>query len=193
MPPLPIIPDTYRCALKWDNGLGGNAVNVMHILKAGTSPSAVAAALDANATALMWTYMSANYVMKLLTITELDGSSASYQLATSGAKWSGQAAGDEIPAESSIVKLTTAFRGRSRRGRLFIGPVGEGVQAGGALTGGATLTNCQNAWNTWLAALIAAGFQPVVASYKLASQVPVTSILVEIEAGTQRRRQERRR
>lgn len=194
MAPLPIIPDTYRCSLNWTDGIGHHAVNVVHILKALSSPSAVAAALDANANGNMWGYVSPAYVMQRIDVTELDGASASYSLLTSGFKWTGQGAGDAIPAAACVLTLRTAFRGRTHRGRLFLGPISEGGQTAGILTGGVFLTNVQNAWDSWLAAMVAAGFQPVVASYKFpAGQVPITSILVNQVVATQRRRQSRLR
>lgn len=193
MPPLPIIADVYRTALFWTNGAGQHSVNVMHIHAPSSTPSAVAAALDANVVASMWTYVSSGFVQEELTVTKLDGSTATFQLATSGAKWTGGNAGDLIPAVSSIVSLRTGQRGRSHRGRLFLGPVGETLFTNGTFTGGATLSNTQAAWTAFLSAMSAAGFAIAVASYTLASFTLVSTALVEQTAATQRRRQTRLR
>lgn len=192
MPALPVIGDTYRCALRWGHSTGQNAVNVIHITKAASSAAAVATALDTNATANMWGSVTGGASVNQLSITPLDGSSATYLLTVSGAKWTGAGgAGDFSPASAEVLSLRSTFRGRSKRGRIYLPFIGESSITNGSISSG--LATTQTAWNTWLAALIASGFFPCIASYKLASQVPVSSILVETLLGTQRRRQGRLR
>ena len=190
--PLPTIPDAYRVALVW-NASGQLAVNVMHFLRASTTSAVIASTLDANVTAAMWGSVWPSASVNHITVTPLDGNSASYTLNTSGAKWTGSAAaGDPIIAVAAMVKLTTAFRGRSNRGRLFLPFVCESVQQGGTIVAG-TVTSMQTAWNNFLTAMIAAGQQPIVASYLHANQHPVTAFTVESFFGTQRKRQSRLR
>lgn len=190
--PLPVIPDTYRCALNWEIGIGQSAVNVIHILRASATASLIASSIDANVTTNMWNAISTTALMNMLVVTPLDGSSASFSLATSGAKWSGGSAGDVLPQVSVLVKAQTQLRGRSHRGRSFLPGIAEGAVAGGFL-GAPAQALMQTAWNNFLAAMIAAGSQPVIASYKLSSQVPISSYTVELATGTQRRRMTRLR
>lgn len=191
--PLPIIADTYRVALNWTESSVHTAVNVMHILRSGSSASVIAASLDTNATAAMWGCISSTALVTSLVVTPLDGSTASYTLTTSGAKWTGGATTtDPILQVAALVKLQSTFRGRSRRGRLFLPFVGES-KSGGGIIDPTTRGTMQTAWNTWLAAMIAAGSQPVIASYLHATQVPVATATVELATGTQRRRNSRYR
>jgi hypothetical protein len=186
---LPIIADTYRCALNWTDGTGLNFINVIHVLKAGSSASAIAAFIDANVTGSMWGYVSGDFIMERLDVLPLDGVSARYELATSGAKWTGQGTGDAIPNLCALLNLHSGFRGPQHRGRLFLGPVCEGQQVKGALPAGVFFNNVQAAWNAFLATATGGGFQPVIASYVHAGQVPITSWTLSNICATQRRRQ----
>ena len=190
--PLPVITNVYRCALNWQSG-SQKSVNVMHVRRAASSASAVAAALDAWATAGLWGFEPTGTAVNNLVITPLDGTSASYTLPVTGAKWSGSAGVSEFfPAAAVVVKLTTLLRGRSQRGRLFLPWVAESKQTNGGLDV-ATQGTTQTAWNTFLGALISAGFPPVVASYLHSSATDVVAMTVETLEGTQRRRQSRNR
>jgi len=163
----------------------------MHILRSGTTASVIASSVDANVTAAMWGCVWPTATVNHISVTPLDGSSATYQLNTSGAKWTGSAAaGDPIIAAAAMIKLTTSLRGRSNRGRLYLPFVCESVQQGGTIIAG-TVTSMQTAWNSFLTAMVAAGSQPVVASYLHAVQHPVAAYTVETFLGTQRRRQTR--
>jgi hypothetical protein len=192
--PLPIIADVYRIALLWtDTPTSSHAVNVIHVRQAGTTAAAIAATMDANVTANMWGVETVNTKVTTVTVTKLDGSSASSSLAVTGAKWAGTAAaGDMIPAMAAVVKMQSLFRGRSQRGRVFLPFVAESQSTNGVLGAGAVAA-MQTAWTNWVAAMVAAGAQPVIASYLHASQVDVASVTVEATAATQRRRQSRLR
>lgn len=191
MPPLPAISDAYRVAIRWGHTNGQFAINVMHIRKVGSTSAAVAASLDANVTAGMWGQIVNAASANLLTVTKLDGSSATYQLAVSGAKWTGTAGVvDFVPQACEIVSLRTGLRGRSYRGRLFLPFIGESAMSNGSIVGFAAT---QTAWNTWLAAMIAAASFPAVGSYKVPTLTDITSVIVESLAATQRKRQSRLR
>lgn len=190
--PLPVISDVYRVALNWTHSGGQRAVNVIHIRRAGSNSAAVASALDSNAASAMWTDMSSGAVMQRLDVTPLDGASATYQLATSGAKWTGTTAGDFLPAAAGLVSLRTGLRGRANRGRIYRPFITETSNSNGVLGSGGVAA-AQTAWNTWLTAMNAAGFIPVVASYVHVYRQDITSVLVEATLGTQRRRQTRLR
>lgn len=189
--PLPIIADTYRLALNWTGPSGSHAVNVMHLRKAATTAAAIAATMDANVTTNMWSNVTASALVTSLQVTPLDGTSATYILATSGAKWTGPAgAGDFVPAAAAIVSLRSVLRGRSNRGRLYLPFQAELNMSNGVLS---SVALAQTAWNNWLTAMVAAGAQPVIASYLHGTQHDIASINLELILGTQRRRQSRLR
>lgn len=192
MAPLPTIADTYRCALRWVDG-GQSAVNVIHVRKSATTASSIASTIDANVTAAMWGSVVPGASVTTLTVTPLDGSSASFVLNTSGAKWTGSGtAGDALIAPAVIVSNRSSFRGRSRRGRTYLPFTSESVVASGLLDP-AKVTSMNTAWAAFLAAMVAAGAQPVIASYKNADQVDWKTATVESTLATQRRRQTRLR
>jgi len=128
----------------------------------------------------------------LFHITKLDGVSAT-QTFTGGNWIGGSASGDMIPQVARLIKLQTGFRGRSRRGRVFLPFVAESAQNGGNMIGDSAGPLVTTAWNTWRGDLIADGFNLVVASYKLEDAEDVTVCTAETPTATQRRRQSRNR
>jgi len=191
--PYPTISNTYRCALKWQaTGIARPAINVMHLRKSGSSALAVFNELDAKVTAAMWQYADQNTGVYEVDVTPLDGTSATAQYATGlPTKWKGGVVGgDTIPQVACIVKLGTATRGRSFRGRLYLPYVTEGKQANGVMDA-TTLAAMQTAFNTFFAALTTDGFEWVVASYKESVATAVTGVILESRTATQRRRQVR--
>lgn len=192
MATLPIIADTYRCALNWRHTNGQTAANVIHIRKAASTAAAVAAGIDANVTAAMWQPLSNGASVQEVRVTPLDGSTATTILAVTGAKWTGGTAGDYTPAAAVLISLRTPFRGRSYRGRLFLPYLTETYQSNGSLDATAR-SNAQTAWDTFYSALNAGGFLWVVASYKLAIANSATARIVESAIATMRPRQSRLR
>lgn len=203
--PLPTIPRTFRCALKWlDPGSGQTWVNVIHIQAADTTTdtSGVWHDLDATVTAGMWGHTLTTTGMVQAAITPLGTGGATQFYSNSGAaKWRGAQAGDFVPAAAVIVKETTTLRGRKHRGRIFLGQPVEGIISNGTLQSSlqGTMTT---AWQTFLAALPSASVSVntlVVASYDRAHAgagavaTPVVGVSVEGTLGTQRRRQGRLR
>jgi hypothetical protein len=182
---LPVIAGTFRVAFMWDNGSGTTAVNVMYFSAANTI--AVTTALDANATAGMWTLISNAFGVKRLIVTPLDGTSVTVTYPVTGAKWTGGTAGDWIPNEAIIVKETTMKRGKSYRGRIYLPYVTEASQINGVLTP-ASVATMQTAWNAWYVAMSAATVIPVVVSQKLATKENIATLTVEPVAATMRRR-----
>jgi hypothetical protein len=197
MPPLPTISNTFRVALDWADASGQTAVNVMHIrIAGGGTIGNVAAAMDSAATGNMWASVINSAHVSQFAITPLDGSTATaFVTPTTIGKWTGSSSSTEfLPAVSPLVKLTTAIRGRSNRGRLFLPFTGEGNVVNGKVRA-ADVTVMQPAWTSFLAGL--AAFTPactlVVASYKLSTATTVLAAHVEDVLGTQRRRQGRLR
>lgn len=191
--PLPVIADAYRVAFDWTNSVTTDtATNVMHFHAPGKTSTDVYTALDTNVTTAMWCCVSDLASIAEVSITPLDGSGITVNAFTgSPGRWvGGGGSGDFTPAVCSLVKLLTAQRGRSYRGRVFLPWVAENDTANGTLTGSA-VTAGTAAWATWLAAMAGAGVFPGVASYTLASVEPIINILVEPRVATQRRRQVR--
>lgn len=204
---LPVIANTYRCAINWTHGSGQKASNVMHFRAPTLDAVGVANAIDSNVTTNMWNNVLAAATVTSLYVTKLDGVAASYIKTTSGAKWSGTAgASDWAPNVASIVSFRTAKRGQRNRGRIYLPFQAETNTTAGVLPAGVAAN--QTAWNTFLTAMATATCSLVVASYGRSEYIKnhqlvtavwtpeandVTSIVVETTLGTQRRRQSRLR
>jgi hypothetical protein len=195
MPPLPVIPDVFRVTLNWGAVGGTNPKNVMHIHDGtGVATAAdVAAVVDAGATSDMWNCLTNSQECDLLSIIPLDGSTASTDFNTTGSKWLGQQSGEWIPQAACVIKMITGLRGRSNRGRMFVGPVAEAIDHNGFYVAGPGHGLMQTAWASFQSTLVGAGMSLAVASYKLSSAHDVTAVSVETTLGTQRRRQSRLR
>lgn len=195
---LPVIANVTRCALNWTHSDGQIATNVIHILGpgGGYTDAQLRAGLDAAMDAAQWGSASVNATVSDLALTPLDGSSATtHSPPATPSKWTGGNPDPFSPATAVIVKLQTGFRGRSKRGRIFVPFTSTTVLTDGAVES-ATATNMATAWQDFQDDLNAGtpSFTMVVASYKLASEeVVIPPISVELVAATQRRRQGRLR
>lgn len=191
---LPTITDTFRVVQNWFDDHGQNAVNVIHVRYHGGSAALVGDIWASHHPDDLYGTVINGARFDSLSITPLDGASATtlFPLSGSASQFAGTASGDPIPQVAGMVKLTTGLRGRSFRGRLFLPFTGEAVVDAGFVASG-TVASMQTAWDTWMANVIAAGAELVVASYKLAVATSVESIFVETATGTQRRRQQRNR
>jgi len=191
MTPLPVIADVYRVALNWSNDTPGqSAENVMHFHAVGSSAAAVGAILDASVQGDMWKPVCSTSGIDSLSITPLDGSSATVLFTTESSLWTGETAGDWSPASAPVVAFATGLRGRSYRGRLFLPFCAEGAISDGSLTG-TLAADVVDAWISFQGYLSETPVTHVVASYKHATAAPVTSYTVASAIGTQRRRQTR--
>ena len=189
--PLPVIADTFRTTLNWqDVSMGISAHNVLHFYAPTKTEGDVFTALDAHVTAAMWDWPSSNAKVTSVDIIKLDGSAitVNHAIAGSPGKWNGGGLGTSLPQVAGIVKLKSGVRGRSYRGRVFIPYVGEGEVAGNVLIDVAAV---QAAWDTFKAAMVADGVTQVIASYKLATQRAVINHVAEAKTATQRRRNHR--
>jgi hypothetical protein len=149
----------------------------------------------------MWSNVSSLAVVESVDIIKLDGVSGVQSFPTGGpARWSGSGGGDVIPQVSNIIKLSTGFRGRNKRGRIYLPFASEAVVSSGGFDPG-TCALVSAAWQDFQADLIALGGAPfqVVAAYDRrhngagAQANEVITYLCEQESGTQRRRQQRNR
>lgn len=197
MPALPIIADTFRCALNWKDATGQTAVNVIHIRTATSGHNAgdVMAGLNSSVIVNQWLPVVNTCVVDHVAITKLDGTSATQVfLPATPAHWTGGNPPDFSPASAGIITLRTAFRGRSKRGRIFLPFMSENIISAGGLNP-TTAANVTAAWNTFEANMAAAAIPIglVVASYKLAVAEDVAALACESVLATQRRRQGRLR
>lgn len=192
MAPLPVIANTYRVAFN-SQDVPMTSTNVMHFRKAGSSSAALAAAIPAAMVGHEFEAMPTSWHVANLAITPLDGSSPTTHYSNAAVSpWQGHSAGDGVPQVAVIVKMTTLFRGRSYRGKVYLPDVAEGVMANGQLNGAVQVT-MQTSWSGFLAALTAAGWAMVVASYEHSFANDVQTVNVEQALATQRRRQTRLR
>ena len=187
---LPVIANTFRVAIGWVDGTTGQiATNVIHIEDPGGNAPAVATMVDNAINHNMLAAVSDHAHINEYTVTPLDGVSGTIVQTPSGIN-TGGGGSTSSPASSAVVTVRTAKRGRSFRGRVFLPFIDEAQIADGLLTGGVELTTATG-FATFLASISGAGGTWVIASYKLATATPVTSVAVLRALGTQRRRQTR--
>lgn len=194
MPPLPVLTNVYRCALNWRNSSGGIAENVIHILgHSGVTVDDIGGLFGAFWTNDMNGYVSNTYRMASVSVTPLDGTSATVEFPMPDVtQFHGKQTGDVVPAVCGVIKLTTAARGRKARGRLFMGPAGESNIADGMqqTSNAATTTT---AWQNFVDALSGNNTPLIIASYTHEQVFAVTVASAEVPCATQRRRQDRLR
>jgi hypothetical protein len=190
MAPLPVIADVYRLTLLWVHASGQRAVNVLHVHRTTSTAASVATLIDANVTANMWQPLSSGASVQELHVLKLDGTSSTYELLTSGAKWTGGTSGDFIPQAAVLISLKTGLRGPSNRGRIFL-PFTTETSSGNGTLQTASQATMETAWSAFIAALGTGATTLVVASYAHAIFHNVDSFNVELPLATQRRRQDR--
>lgn len=197
--PLPVITDVARVALHCNNG--GSAepattVNVIHVKRLDGITWEVAAdniASELNTVthpthALMLDPLPTSYGYQQLFLTPLDGSTNTIVRDGTLSNWPvGAHSGDFTPQVAAVVRLRTALRGRSGRGRLFLGPVSEGVANGGRITA-TSAGNVTSAWDAFANDLTGASVQIGVASYTKRIFNAATDIGCITHTATQRRR-----
>jgi hypothetical protein len=193
MAPLPVIADVNRVSFEWFNAGQNGAANVMHFSAPGKTPLQIYTLLASTVAPHMWEAVSADGRISEVRITPLDGTSPTQTFVTPvSTEWEGQSSGAIVPAVACVVKLATAIRGRSYRGRLFLPWLGEGsINAGFVDT--TPLALMVSAWGSFANAMETGGVALGVASYKLATWHQAINVGVEHACATQRRRQSRLR
>lgn len=193
MAPLPVIQDVFRVAWEWTAGGDTKAVNVMHFYAPSKSPTEIFTVIDGTITQNCFAAVSSSANVDNMKITPLAANAGTEEFPVTNANvWTGAGGEEFIPAVSCLIKLSTPFRGRSFRGRLYLPFVGESQQNGGLLNQ-TVVTDCQGAWEDLQVSLLAFGIDLVVASYKLEEATTVTKVTCERPVATQRRRQDRLR
>lgn len=185
--PLPVIADVFRCALTITTNTGGSTTNVLHFGSGSVSASEMADAIQAALTSdNPWAYVSSDFVNGSVAVTPLDGSSATFEKPV--AELVGTQGGQTLFEAAMVVKLSTAQRGASHRGRVFIGPLTEDSVNEGFIAG-STVAGFQTAFENWVSGVQSAiGGNLKVASYKLSTAANVLGILTTNQQRTQRRR-----
>jgi hypothetical protein len=140
----------------------------------------------------MWTAVSNSASVNQVSVTPLDGSSATLVSAVSGTIWAGGQGGDFIPQAATLVSLRSALRGARNRGRLFLPFLAESAQSNGTVFS-TVLGLMQTAWSSFVTSLASSSTDLVIASYAFPGAQNATSALVEPLIATQRRRMSRLR
>jgi hypothetical protein len=189
--PLPIITDTWRCAIELRApGAFDPVVNVIHINSSATDASTFNADLCSDWGTCVSPYIQADWQFQTITYTRLDGS------ASVVIPWDGGAPqpGDTTHAiglnSAACFSWRTPLGGRSNRGRSFIGPLtiaSLSATQPDILQSG-PLTAMQSSCDTLITQLVSDSIPLVVASYTLASARQVTAAKVNPKLCTQRRR-----
>lgn len=190
--PFVAIADTAKVELlSFDASVNTNVVNVIHA-KTDGAPTLPDLAAIATAFATFQTSFTANLAGSdvssvSVTVTDLNTPTGpQYVLPNPGSASSGTPAASGLCA---LVKLTTGIRGRSFRGRIYMGPLGAGEIVGDQIssTCRTDLLNYLNTLRTNLQALTVPS-DIVVASRKLAQSNAISTMGVELLAAYQRRR-----
>lgn len=192
--PLPIISDLYLCRLIWNSASAPRpASNDLYFKDqaGGHTGTDVYNAINAHVVANMWTNChSGGSVAKVVT-TKLDGTAASVDHVTgSPAKWTGSGGSDPILQGCQVVTLRTGFRGRSRRGRIYLPWIAETNQVAGTCDPTDTAL-MQTAWGTFLSDMVTAGYPLHVCSKLHSDSIQVATTTVQAFLKTQRRRTRR--
>lgn len=185
-----VIPNVYRCSIQMQYG-GRQVVNVIGVQGSAAGQQATVAG------ALKTAWEAAGGPLKSLpTPVAMTGYSVMDLSTTSGgiaaltsATVGGTPGSAATRAACAIVKWNGASRARSTRGRLYYGPIlSSNIQGDGATLTSAAQTSINAAFVQFMNAMLGAGFPLVVISRKFATATAVTTLAVEAQTGTQRRR-----
>jgi hypothetical protein len=190
--PFAPIPLTAKCALQWFDSISSTTiVNVMHA-KVSASPSTpnlndVGDAFEAFGVAITNNVSPTGVTWEGVTVTDLNSSTGPQvvrHLVTATGAGAHGAAGP-----CALLKLNTALRGRTYRGRVYIGPLVETAVALNQIAPG-TASAITAAYDTLETTLL--GLTPisavVIASRKLLTSTAVSARSVEPTPAYQRRR-----
>ena len=191
MAPLPVITECYRVALNWRESVSGQiAENVMHVRSATGTALTVAAGVIASFQPAQWYNGVTTGHIESVTVTPLDGSSASVEVDASTGHVIGAQTGDFVPGTSLVVSFHTLKRGRSYRGRFYEPFIADDCILNGSISPGSA-TQQATAWEAFAAALVLNDMEHVVASYMHSTSENVVAYSIDPACGTQRRRQSR--
>jgi hypothetical protein len=189
--PLPVVSDVFLCRLIFQDANAPRDATCDLYFKdtVGTQTGDdLATDFAASVRRDQWAFQKTTTKLYNLKTTKLDGSAASLDhLSDSNVKWTGQASGELILQGANVVSVKTGFRGRSRRGRIYLPWVAEDVQSNGTLQS-ASVTAAQTAWTAFFADMVTAGWTPHVVSPLHGDSVAAVAYTVRSLLRTQRRR-----
>jgi hypothetical protein len=192
MPALPTIANHFLASVQYNQG-GLVMANVLCINDTSTTATShdiaahIETAWQATNTFKHFQHTSVHYTD--IVVTKLDGVSLSVHYGTF-AGGAGVAAGNALPAGTSVLyTLNTGSRGRSHRGRIYLGGVIDGVsRTDGTGPDGTGSPNILDAGTLFNASLISNNCNLAVLSRKLGTATDVTSVLGRSYWGSQRDR-----
>lgn len=196
--PLPVIANTIRCSAEGLMPNGHVWANVFHLRKTNILTYAAAIAAADPVIAAFWTnhtvgspgwgyYAATTASVQQIRYLPLDGTSAETLVAHVQA---GAAAADPLPENVAlVVTLRTVLRGRSYRGRMYLGCITEGNNSGTGQPNAGMLTDLTAQFSSaFITNLVGTGVSLVVASYLHSTAQDVSAININNVWDTQRRR-----
>lgn len=189
---MPIeITDAFRVALNWAGPSGVTATNVIGVVNDSNDEIQTATDVLASLVPHMFEGMPGSFTLQTIVCTFLSNPNRTAEIDGGGFN-SESGSGQFSPASCYVVKHTTAFGGRSGRGRTYVGPLLEGAIENGML-GTGIAADANDAWETFrenLLALPSGTIFSVLSPTQLDSHPVINSVASSV-LGTQRRRQGR--
>ncbi len=197
--PLPIIANTHRVAVSGTCANGQEWANILHCRWTGAgTPTLTDITVMQNEVKRLWvgatfpphafarTFMPTAATIGQIASTALDGISATVVQTIALA---GLDTNEALPAGVALcVTLRTASRGRSYRGRMYLGPWAEDANQPGGVVSSVLVGQMVGQLTGVMNSLLPLSWQLVVASYTLQIATPVTAITSNTQWDTQRRR-----
>jgi len=192
---LPVISNVFRCA--WEQLLGDQPmVNVFHIQAQSVVSTTTLADGVVKSIGHADTFPSLQSIdvgYSNLHVTKLDGLSLSVDFGFGGAAHSAGTVNDNaVPSPVCLVlSHGTGARGRSHRGRTYLGGVAQtNLEAPAAHWASSLLTEAETVWSNFQSVLSSqtGTLSCVLASYKLAEAFPITTTVARRDFGSQRNR-----
>lgn len=186
-----IIPNAFQVSIEAESG-GQPVVNVIGVTNSGGTAAGAAAAVKAAWETNPGPLLRLSSLVQMRNYRAVDLSSAFGDIADLPSTAQGSVTTSNslsTLAASALITWNGSQRSRSTRGRLYFGPIGEGV----VNTDGRTLvptaqSQIGTSFEAFRSSLAAAGYPLAVLSRKNLQAYPVSSFAVETVIATQRRR-----
>lgn len=195
--PLPTISDTMRVAMEGHLCNQHKFAQVLHFRKTPAITFAAAIAILDPKLFDLWNIalgggssLKSNMVncsgLEAFRYTPLDNSTATTVITHI---LNGTVVADPLPANVALVStFRTGTRGRSFRGRTYMGGHAETTNDGSGRPLAASVTSINTQWTGFIASLVGTGVSLVVASYKIPTATDVATVTTDTTWDTQRRR-----
>jgi len=184
--PLPIIADTFRTAIIYEDATGEFlGTNIIHLFGPGIDQDSIGQACQDNISSAMFGVTSSSVVIDRVEVTPLDGVTPTRSYDLSGI--TGESAGNFIPNTALVVTFNTGTRGRSFQGSAYVGFVAEGITADGIFEQVETDSTVAG-WTQFGIDMLGDFVAQVVASYELELVTLIEEWVADQRNDTQRRR-----